>query len=81
MVAVLRALSCVWSVTIEPLAMAELALRIEVDDLGIAAGLQDRIAQTHDGLTFMDFGAPGSATVHDARRRAAAAAARRLASR
>jgi glucuronokinase len=63
-VAVLRALSSLWSVMIEPLAMAELALRIEVDDLGIAAGLQDRIAQTHDGLTFMDFSAPGSATVH-----------------
>jgi glucuronokinase len=55
-VAVLRALSSLWSVTLEPLAMAQLALRIEVDDLGIAAGLQDRIAQTHDGLTFMDFG-------------------------
>jgi glucuronokinase len=55
-VAVLRALSALWSITLEPLAMAQLALSIEVDDLGIAAGLQDRIAQTHDGLTFMDFG-------------------------
>jgi glucuronokinase len=64
-IAVLRALSCLWSVTLEPLAMAELALRIEVDDLGIAAGLQDRIAQTHHGLTFMDFGTPGPATVHE----------------
>jgi glucuronokinase len=63
-VAVLRAISSLWSVTLEPLEMAELALRIEVDDLGIAAGLQDRIAQTHDGLTFMDFGAAGPATVH-----------------
>jgi glucuronokinase len=62
-VAVLRALGSLWSVTLEPLAMAELALRIEVDDLGIAAGLQDRIAQTHDGLTFMDFAAAGPATV------------------
>jgi glucuronokinase len=64
-VAVLRALGALWSVAIEPLTMAELALRIEVDDLGIAAGLQDRIAQTHDGLTFMDFGAPGPATVRE----------------
>ena len=63
MVAVLRALGSLWSVTLEPLAMAELALSIEVDDLGIAAGLQDRIAQTHAGLTFMDFGAPGATTV------------------
>jgi glucuronokinase len=62
-VAVLRALSALWSVAIEALAMADLALRIEVDDLGIAAGLQDRIAQTHDGLTFMDFSAAGPATV------------------
>ena len=63
-VAVLRALCALWSIALEPLTMAELALRIEVDDLGIAAGLQDRIAQTHDGLTFMDFGGPGPATVH-----------------
>jgi glucuronokinase len=62
-VAVLRALCSVWSVALAPLAMARLALSIEVDDLGIAAGLQDRIAQTHDGLTFMDFGSSGPATV------------------
>jgi glucuronokinase len=62
-VAVLRALASLWSVRLDALAMAELALSIEVDDLGIAAGLQDRIAQTHDGLTFMDFGSAGPATV------------------
>ena len=56
-VATLRALCHLWSVALEPLAMAELALSIEVDELGIAAGLQDRIAQTHERLTFMDFGA------------------------
>jgi glucuronokinase len=55
-VATLRALCELWSVELEPIAMARLALRIEVDDLGIAAGMQDRIAQTHGGLTFMDFG-------------------------
>ena len=55
-VATLRALCELWSVELEPLAMAQLALRIEVDDLAIAAGLQDRIAQTYGGLTFMDFG-------------------------
>jgi glucuronokinase len=62
-VAVLRALCDLWSVSLEPLAMAQLALSIEVDDLGIAAGLQDRIAQTHDGLTFMDFSSSGPAAV------------------
>ena len=62
-VATLRALCDLWSVQLEPMAMARLALSIEVDDLGIAAGLQDRIAQTHGGLTFMDFGTdpPGAA--------------------
>jgi glucuronokinase len=62
-IAVLRALGSLWSVTLKPMAMAQLALSIEVDDLGIAAGLQDRIAQTHAGLTLMDFGSPGPATV------------------
>jgi glucuronokinase len=62
-VATLRALCDLWSVALEPLAMAELALSIEVDELGIAAGLQDRIAQTHDGLTFMDFGCSGPTAV------------------
>lgn len=62
-IAVLRALRSLWSVTLEPMAIAQLALSIEVDDLGIAAGLQDRIAQTHDGLTLMDFGSPGPTTV------------------
>ena len=54
-VATLRALRELWQVPLPPMAMAQMALAIEVDDLGIAAGLQDRIAQTHDGLTFMDF--------------------------
>ena len=55
-IAVLRALSRRHEVAIEPAALASLALSIEVDDLGIAAGLQDRVAQTHGPLTFMDFG-------------------------
>ena len=55
-IAVLRALARVHAVTIEPAPLAALALSIEVDDLGIAAGLQDRVAQAYGGLTFMDFG-------------------------
>lgn len=46
------------SLELPPDALAELALSIERDDLGIAAGLQDRIAQSYGGLTFMDFGEP-----------------------
>jgi glucuronokinase len=55
-IAVLRALCEHCAVVLEPAAMAELALSIEVDDLGIAAGLQDRVAQCHGGVTFMEFG-------------------------
>jgi galactokinase/mevalonate kinase-like predicted kinase len=35
--------------------LAELALAVEVEDLGIAAGPQDRYAQAYGGLTFMEF--------------------------
>ncbi len=55
-IAALRALCEHHEVVLEPAAMAELALSIEVDDLGIAAGLQDRVAQCHGGVTFMEFG-------------------------
>ncbi len=36
--------------------LAEMVLAVEVDDLGIAAGPQDRYAQAHEGLVLMDFG-------------------------
>ena len=68
-IAVLRALGERHAVQLEPAALAALALSIEVDDLGIAAGLQDRVAQAFGGLTFMDFSskpatyAPVDATV------------------
>ncbi len=55
-IATLRALCGLHRVVLEPDAMAALALSIEVDDLGIAAGLQDRVAQCYGGLVFMEFG-------------------------
>jgi len=55
-IATLRALCRAHNVALEPDTMAVLALSIEVDDLGIAAGLQDRLVQCHGGLVFMDFG-------------------------
>ncbi len=36
--------------------LASLALRAETEQLGITAGLQDRVVQTHGGLIAMDFG-------------------------
>jgi glucuronokinase len=35
--------------------VAELALSVETQELGIAAGLQDRVVQSYGGLTYMDF--------------------------
>jgi glucuronokinase len=35
--------------------LAELALSVESRELGIAAGLQDRVVQSYGGLTYMDF--------------------------
>jgi glucuronokinase len=38
--------------------LAEMVLAVEVEDLGIAAGPQDRYAQAHEGLVLMDFAGP-----------------------
>jgi glucuronokinase len=39
-----------------PLAdLARLAMTVETQELGIAAGLQDRVVQAYGGLTYMDF--------------------------
>jgi glucuronokinase len=38
--------------------LAEMVLAVEVEDLGIAAGPQDRYAQAHGGLLLMDFAGP-----------------------
>jgi glucuronokinase len=39
-------------------ALAAMVLAVETDDLGIAAGPQDRYAQAHEGLVLMDFAGP-----------------------
>ena len=56
-IAVLRALCELCAVELGPTAMAELALAVEVEELGIVAGLQDRVVQSYGGLVFMEFGA------------------------
>ncbi len=58
-IAVLRALCALHEVALAPAELAELALAVEAEDLGIAAGLQDRVAQAYGGLTFMDFAGGG----------------------
>jgi glucuronokinase len=56
-IATLRALCARCRVRLEPEALAGLALAIETEDLGIAAGPQDRFIQAHGTLLFMDFSA------------------------
>ena len=40
---------------VPPRELAELALSVETQELGIAAGLQDRVVQSYGGMTYMDF--------------------------
>lgn len=54
-IATLRALAGLANDTIPDEELPALALAVETEQLGIAAGLQDRVVQTHGGLMFMDF--------------------------
>jgi len=54
-IATARALCGMHHVRLHPDELASFALAVETEDLGIAAGLQDRVAQAYEGLTFMDF--------------------------
>jgi len=54
-IATVRALSERHRVRLHRDELARFALAVETEDLGIAAGLQDRVAQAYGGLTFMDF--------------------------
>lgn len=54
-VATLRCLMEFYDVTIPLSVQPSLALSVERDELGIAAGLQDRVIQVYEGLVYMDF--------------------------
>ena len=56
-IATLRALAQLSGVAIHRDRLPGLALSVETEELGIAAGLQDRVVQAYGGLVFMDFGA------------------------
>ena len=53
--ATMRALCMFYDVTIPKEILPSLILSVEKDELGIGAGLQDRVAQVYEGLTYMDF--------------------------
>jgi glucuronokinase len=59
-IAVTRALAKLHGVDLKPPCLAEFALAVETEELGIVAGLQDRVVQAYEGLMFMDFGQPSS---------------------
>jgi glucuronokinase len=54
-IATTRALCELHQVHLHEDELASFALAVESEDLQIAAGLQDRVAQAYGGLTFMDF--------------------------
>ncbi len=54
-IATLRALAGLAGPPIDPELLPALALAVETEELGIAAGLQDRVVQTYGSLVFMDF--------------------------
>jgi glucuronokinase len=53
--ATVRALCALHGYVLEPAELAEMVLAVETQDLGIAAGPQDRYAQAHGGVVLMDF--------------------------
>lgn len=53
--ACLRALGSWYGVRMEPWLLANLAWQVETKELGIPAGLQDRVAQAYNYPVFMDF--------------------------
>ena len=53
--AALRALCAYFNVRIPTPIEANLALETETKELGVPAGLQDRVIQAYEGLVYMDF--------------------------
>ena len=53
--ATFRALTAFYGVDIPKPVLANLVLQAETEELGISAGLQDRVAQAYEGVTYMDF--------------------------
>ena len=54
-VATFRCLIDFFGVEIPKVVLPSLVLSVEREELGIMAGLQDRVAQVYEGMTFMDF--------------------------
>ena len=62
--ATLRCLMEFYDVDIPVDVQPSLVLSVERDELGVAAGLQDRVAQAYEGLVYMDFSRERERIVH-----------------
>ena len=65
--ATLRCLMEFYEVDVPLVIQPSLVLSVERDELRVAAGLQDRVAQTYEGLVYMDFGAEHERQLHKLR--------------
>ncbi len=63
-VATLRCLMAFYGVDIPLHLQPSLALSVEQHELGITAGLQDRVIQVYEGMVFMDFSRDGMCEEH-----------------
>jgi glucuronokinase len=54
-IAALRAICALHDLEITPLRLAQLALRVETEGMGITAGPMDRLVQAYEGVVAMDF--------------------------
>jgi glucuronokinase len=63
--ATLRCLMDFYDVEIPLMVQPSLVLSVERDELHVAAGLQDRVAQAYEGLVYMDFGQEHEQLVHE----------------
>jgi glucuronokinase len=57
-IAMIRALAKLYRANIPQEWLPSLALAVEREELGIPAGLQDRVIQSYEGLMYMDFAEP-----------------------
>jgi glucuronokinase len=62
-IATLRCLMDFYQVGIDRAVQPSLALSVEKEELGIGAGLQDRVIQVYEGLVYMDFGRDAMRTI------------------
>ncbi len=53
--ATMKALMSFYGIDVDKPLLPNLVLSVELDELGIGAGLQDRVIQTYEGAVFMDF--------------------------